>query len=443
MMNRMLSSIFLGLLFLLPVLLDLPTALGQEKRVYTLEASIAEAMANNWSLKAREERIEQANNVKKQARADFFPAVGTSYTYNRLDEVPVIESTVPGIRGTPLGTLDNYVWRTFITQPVFSGFRLISSFELSKLGIDQSEMEVQLEKLDLALSVKEAYFNIIIADKAVEVARSDVESRESQLKVAKSFYQVGMIPINDLLKAEVDLANAKQNLVAAINATRLARANFNIVLSRPIDRAAEVEDILVYRPEKGEFDEYMEKAMINRPEIKLIDINLLQADQQIKLAGSRYYPDVNILYEYVKAGDSPDVSGSPFVDAQEWRASAVLTWTLWEWGKTHYSVKERESFKDELEKTRLALEDTIRIQIKDAMLALEVAETNIPTTTKAVEQAEENLRVNEERYKAQVTTMTEVLDAQFLLTRARVNYYRALYDHNLAKARLIRATGTY
>ena len=74
---------------------------------------------------------------------------------------------------------------------------------------------------------------------------------------------------------------------------------------------------------------------------------------------------------------------------------------------------------------------------------LEVAEKNIPTTQKAVEQAEENLRVNEERYKAQVTTITEVLDAQALLTRARVNYYRSLYDQNLARARLERAIGAY
>jgi len=76
-------------------------------------------------------------------------------------------------------------------------------------------------------------------------------------------------------------------------------------------------------------------------------------------------------------------------------------------------------------------------------LALEEAEKNIPTTRKAIEQAEENLRVSEERYKAQVTTSTEVLDAQTLLTRASRNYYDALYDHSLAKARLQRSLGTY
>ena len=99
--------------------------------------------------------------------------------------------------------------------------------------------------------------------------------------------------------------------------------------------------------------------------------------------------------------------------------------------------------REELIKSKNALEDQIRLEIKQAILDLELAEKNIPTTAKAVQQAEENLRVNEERYKAQVTTISEVLDAQTLLTQSRTNYYRALYTHHLAKAKLLRALGTY
>lgn len=91
--------------------------------------------------------------------------------------------------------------------------------------------------------------------------------------------------------------------------------------------------------------------------------------------------------------------------------------------------------------TRQSLEEGIGLEVKNAMLEISTAAENIPTTEKALGQAEENLRVNEERYKAEVTTITEVLDAQTLLTEARVNYYRALYNHNLAKARLQRAMG--
>ena len=193
----------------------------------------------------------------------------------------------------------------------------------------------------------------------------------------------------------------------------------------------------------GEYDSLVNEALRERPELKVLDVNLLQADQQIRVAKSKNYPEVNLNYQYIKQGDSPGVSGSPFVDAGNWQVTASLTWTFWEWGKTYYSAKEQESLKKQLLQTRSDVEDGIRLDVKQALLELEVAEKNIPTTQKAVEQAEENLRVNEERYKAQVTTITEVLDAQTLLTRARVNYYRALYDHNLARARLERAIGAY
>jgi outer membrane protein TolC len=424
--------------------LQTDSGLAQEKKVfYTLEESISEAFANNWSLKAKKEKIDQSTHVKKQARAEFLPKLSTTYGYTRMSEARTFRSTLAGGGDVSVSGQDNYQWKGTVTQPVFTGFALISSYQLAKLGIDQSEMEFELERLDLALKVKEAYFRILGLDKALEVARKAVESLESHVKVARNFYKVGMIPVNDVLKVEVELANAQHDLVKAQNASRLALSAFNIILSRPINGMVEVEDILAYEKDEGAFEEYLEMALKNLPEIKLLNINVLQLDQEIRLARSGHYPEIALTYNYIKEGDEPDVSGSPFHDAGKWEAMAVLSWTLWEWGKTHYSVKEKESVRMELLQTKKAVEDNIRLELMDAVLALEEAEKNIPTTRKAVEQGEENLRVSQERYKAQVTTSTEVLDAQTLLTQSSTNYYRALYDYNLAKAKLKRATGTF
>lgn len=415
---------------------------SQEKgRVYTLQESIEEALANNWSLKANKERVDQAMQVKKQARADLFPKVSATYGYTRLNEELYFKSALGS--DIQITTEDNFNSSLAVKQPLFTGFALLSSYELAKLGIDQSEMNVELEKINLALSVKQAYFTILIAEKGIEVAQSDVEFRESNLNVARSFYKVGMVPINDVLRAEVELASAQQSLVTARNTARLARCNFNTVLSRPIHAPADVQDILEFKPVKEAFDDYVEQALENRPEIKLVNINILQVDQETRLVKSKYYPEIGLGWEYLREGEDWDVSGDDFHQDPRWEATAMLSWTFWEWGKTHYAVKEKESLKRELMKTKLALEDSIRLEIKDAILRLENTEENIPTTQKAIKQGEENLRVNEERYKAQVTTITEVLDAQSLLTRARENYYIALYNHHLAKASLERALGKY
>ncbi|MBW1803094.1 MAG: TolC family protein [Deltaproteobacteria bacterium] len=434
----------MGFIIIFVSFFSMNIAYADEKNtVYTLRTSIDEAIANNWALKAKTEKIDQAISKKNQARADFLPKLGTTYGYTRQSEQRTFRSTLatPGGPGIAVSSQDNYQWAGTISQPIFTGFGLLSAYQLAKLGIDQSQIGVDLEKIDLALRVKEAYFNILIADKAVDVAQKEVESLQSNLKVARSFYEVGMIPINDVLKPEVELGNAKQGLIRAENAAKVARSAFNIVLSKSINDPVDVEDILTFTPETGDFETYLEKALKARPEIKAIDVNILQTDQEIRLAKSKFYPEISFNYSYIKEGDQFKVDGSEFHDAGRWEATASATWTFWEWGKTYYSAKEKEGLKKELMQTRMSLQDSIRLDIKQALLDLETAEKNIPTTAKAVEQGEENLRVNEERYKAQVTTITEVLDAQTLLTQARVNYYRALYEHHLAKARLARSIG--
>jgi len=444
-MRRKGSIQWIGI-FLFLGLISLPTvaAAQESKNYFTLEKSISQALDNSYKIKARNERIEQANDVMKQSRADFLPKLGTAYSYNRLSEPPISRTSLFGT-GIPLvvGTEDNYRWTWFLRQPIFTGFALISSFRLSELGIDQSQLEMDLEKLDLVLRVKEVYFNILGADKAVEVAQTTVESLTQTVKVARSFFEVGMIPVNDVLRAEVELANAQQSLVRAKNLAQTTRSTFNTVLVRPVNSPVEVEDILVFKPEVGEFDAYVKTALENRPEIKLLDVSLLQADQQIRLAKSKYYPEITFTYQYISEGDSASVSGSRYVDANHWEALIVANWTFWEWGKTYFAGREKESVRRQLLETKADVEDGIRLQVKQAMLDLDSSAKNIPTTQKGVDAGEENLRVNAERYKAQVSTITDLLDAQTLLARSRLDYYRALYDHNQAKARLDRAIGNY
>ena len=253
------------------------------KDVYTLERSVKEAIEKNWGVKTKEQKTEEALYAKKKARADLLPQLSTSYNYTRLGQVYSIPGTSVEIQPR-----NNYQWQGTITQPLFTGFALSSGYELAKLGVDLSNMDLELEKLDIALKAKQAYFNVLKADKAVEVARSAVESLQSHLKVAQNFYDVGMIPINDLLKAEVELANAGQDLIKAKNGAQLARASFNVVLSKPIDAPVNLKDIQEFAPEPVDFDRFYKEALLKRPEIRSVEINDRQIDQQIRIAKSKY-----------------------------------------------------------------------------------------------------------------------------------------------------------
>ncbi len=295
-----------------------PICAEEKNAVLTLRASISEAIANNWSLRARMQKVEQARAAKDQARAEFLPKVSTSYGYTRYDEEEVFRSTLAASEEVALSSKDNYEWRTTVRQPIFTGFALINSFKIARRGIDISTLEFETSKLDIALKVKEAYFNILIALKGVEVAEQEVRSLESNLDVARSFLKAGMISINDVLKAEVELADAKQKLVKARNAVSSARAALNTLLSRPINAPVEVEDVLTYKQEPGGFEEYVTAALEKRPEIRSLDMNILKADHESVLARSKIYPEIALTYSYIKEGDEADVSGSTFHDAHRW-----------------------------------------------------------------------------------------------------------------------------
>jgi len=410
---------------------------GEEgAKAYTLDECIRIALENNWSVKAQEEKISESEFARDGAKSGFYPELSMSYSYTRIGDEPTVGDIVVGDKNT-------FQWKGTVKQNIFTGYAVTSTYELAKLGIDESRAALELEKLDLVLRVKEAYFYILKADKSVDVAKSAVESLESHSALAKNFYETGMTPINDMLKAEVELANAQHEYIKAQNDATLARASFNVILSRSEDESFEIVDILTYTPETPDFNANLEKALKERPEIKSLNIIDEQVDQQITLAKSKYYPEAAFTFDYIKSGDTPLVNGSDYEDANSWQAMIGVSWTFWDGKKTKSSIRQNESRKRQLSQTRKIVEDNIKLELKKATLDLKEAEQKIPTAKKAVEQAEENLRVSEERYKVQATTSTEVLDAQTLLSKARMNYYNALYDHHLAKAGLLRSVGEY
>ena len=449
-MRFRMSSLFVCIIHLfILIIVQNVGADGSEKRVFTLEESISEALINFSSIKVKREAIEGAIAVKNQARSAMLPKFTTTYGYTRLGDPQRLLNVDMG-EGFPViprfetNTEENYQWKVSVEQLIFPMHALTEYYRFTKTGVDASKLEFEIEKLNLALRVKDAYFNVLKADKSFDVTKSAVTQLESHVNEARDFFEAGIIPVNDLLKAEVELANTKHSMTKAQNGSKLSRSAFNIILSRPINEPVEVVDILSYEPVELDFSKCADEAFTKRPEMKMIDVNMEGLEKRIRLSKYvNYYPMVKISADYIKAGDSPDVSGSDFHLPESWQATAALSWTFWQWGKSYYSVSEEKSKKRQLIYARSGLKDKIRLEVKEAILDIEEAEKNIPTTKKAVLQAEENLRVSNERYHSQLTTSTEVLDAQTLLTQARLNYYHSLYDYNLAKAKLQRAMGEY
>ena len=403
-----------------------------------MDQAIAMALSYSPNLVAAKEDLEQARYQEKAAFTSFLPTLSTNYSYTKNQNPTIIH--------TPIGDINfsgdlTYKWSTSLNQPVFTGFRLTSQYRLAELGVDIANVNVGLAKLNLVLNVKEAYFEYLRAQKSLKVAKQAVLQLKSQLKVSQDFYDVGIIPINDVLKTKVELANQQQNEVAAQNAVDLARARLASLLGLPVQSALQVEDILRYRPITVEYIKARDKARAQRPELKALSLQLEQADYSIQQARSGYYPEVGISATYDYTSDSPDMKDSVYYDHTGWMVGAQLNWVFWEWGRTRHQVSQQQASRRKLVAVRQDLEDQVDLQVKQAILYLVDSAKNIVTAKTSIEQAKENYRITMERYKEQLTTNTELLDAQTLLTQAQNNYFTALSVYNVAEARLWRAMG--
>ncbi|MBU0987664.1 MAG: TolC family protein, partial [Proteobacteria bacterium] len=217
---------------------------------------------------------------------------------------------------------------------------------------------------------------------------------------------------------------------------------FNILLRRPLNTPAQVKDILDHTSFEQDLDYCLSEAEKNRPELKIADLDVEITDREVKLAKKDFYPTVNLQGTYFKNGTEWDVDGGENIsDPSGWNILATASWKFWEWGRTSYGIKEKLSRLSQAQLKKTDILDQIHLEVKNAYLRTQEAEKAIIAVEKAVEQAKENFRINQERYKEQMATSTDVLDAQTLLSRTITNYYNSLYDFKISKAALYRAIG--
>ena len=428
-------GLFLCFIFTQPILFPVSSKAQEPVEFFTLKQTIESAIKANLGLKSSKEETAAAMAVKKARQTQFFPTLSASYQYNRLDA-----SVETG--GFVLSADEEYSFVTSFSQPIFTGFSLLRQYDIAKLGLDRAQVKEKLVRQDIILDAKNAYFQLLQNQKLHDIAQKTVVQIRAQKEVADNFYQVGMTPLNDLLQAQVELANAKQELIVAKNNLNNAESNFNTLLRRPINTPVALKDILDYSPFEETLEYCLAEAEKNRFEIKIADMEIEMSQKEIQLAKKDYYPTIDLEGSYFKRGTEWDVDGGQgILDPSGWSIGAVAKWNFWEWGRTAYGVKEKHSRYSQAQLKKQEILDNIHLEVKNAYLRTQEAERAIKTVETAIEQAKENFRINQERYKEQISTQTDVLIAQTLLSRTMTNYYNALYAFKISKATLYRTIG--
>jgi outer membrane protein TolC len=282
---------------------------------------------------------------------------------------------------------------------------------------------------NLLLQTVASYYRVLSARALLQTARDEVVQTEAHLRTARALYEQGVVTRNDLLQAEVRLAASRQRALAAAGDEENAWLDLNYQTARPAGARGELVTgpILPLEPEA--------ETTASRPDLLAQRERIESARSSVQQTRSEFRPE---LFAHLGA----DYVENSHVQEQTIYSTTVgLRFTLYDGGARSAKLSQAEEALRQEKEHLHNLHQRAELEAQTARNDARVAHQQIDVAQVAIEQAEENLRINQERYQEQVGTATEVLDAQTLLTEARTDLVRTQFDYQVAVARVRHAAG--
>jgi len=403
-----------------------------EKIYLTLQKAIEIALNENKGILVAKEKVDEAEQIIKIARSSYFPSLDLSGTYTRLREAPSM--SIPFLGTFEMGKKDNYSAILSFTQPIYTSGRINLGYKQAKFGHQKEKENLNYKENELIFEVKKAFYSVLLAQENVKLFKDALKQAQRHLSIVEGFYQTGRISKFDLLRAKVEVANLKPNLIRAENNLRLAKEGLAILLSLPA-HSIRLSGEFKFEPIRINLEEALKKALSSRNDLKSLNLQRDIIEVYSRLAKLAHAPSLYLRgnYQYNKPSGGEDEWG------EDWNINLVLSLSLFDGGKSQTIIKQRKSQLKEVELSLGQLKDRIMLEVKSAFWGMEVAEESISAQKENIGQAEEALSIAELRYKSGMITNLEVLDAQLALTQAKMGYLKSLYDYNIAKAKLKKA----
>jgi outer membrane protein TolC len=409
----------------------------QKGEQLTLERCVAIALMKNPTLVAAKGTMNATESRVGQAKANYYPQLNWTSGYSRISPAS------GGSQGNSLSTgssggssaFDQYTSGATLSQNIYDFGRTSNAVKISNLNFDASRSDLENVTEQVVFSVKQSYYAVVQAKYNRLVAEDTVKQTQQHLEQAKGFFEVGTKPKFDVIKAEVDVSNAKLNLIKLGNNYQIAVVNLNNAMGIPSAPEYTLHENLVFDRYEITFDEALAKAYENRPDVKSAVAKRQAAETSIDSAKSNFYPFLTGNAGYNWSGGRIDQM------EHSWNVGAILSFPIFSGFLTKYQVSEAKANLDVQKANEESLKQTVFLEVQQAYLTLRAAEEAIPTAKLGVEQAQENLDIANGRYAAGVGNPIEVTDAEVSLATARLNYIQALYADKVAQAALEKAMG--
>jgi outer membrane protein len=406
----------------------------------TLAQAWSQALQNDHALAAARLETEAAKLELSAARGLRYPSLTASANALQFADAPAFDFSAAGITAQMPEVIDDdntLIGSMTLAIPLYTGGRISGSIGAAAEGQRAREAAESQAVQDTKLAVAQAYADVLRAQRALEVANSNVASLDAYADEVNSMFEREMVPRNDLLAAQVALVNASQNRIRADNALRLARAGYNRRLGQPLTREVSIEPDLP--PAADELDrqsveQLTERALGRRSELSALAAQAKATGYMANVERARLRPQVMLSggYSYLE---------NQAFDREEFAIASIgFSWPLFD-GSTRSRTAALRRRQRSLEQRHSDLETLVALQVQQVWLELQETRTRVEVTAEAVAQSEENLRITRQQYQAGLVISTRVLEAESLRTLSHTNYNDAVLDASLARYRLARAVG--
>ncbi len=286
------------------------------------------------------------------------------------------------------------------------------------------------QEKELFLQVVKGYYGVLHSQKLLLTLDDEVKRLSEHLRVAKNLHEQGVVTRNDLLQAEVRLSGSRQRRLSAENEVEKGWLLLNYLTGQPEAFRGDLEESVTEISAPGGGND-----ITSRPEYRAELKSVAAGEFDVEENRKGFYPEL-----FFK-GDLNYLQNSTVKEQVLYAATLGVRFNLFEGNATTARLRQAVARRSRNEARLNDLTAQFRLELALAGRDAAVARERIAVTEESIRQAEENLRINRDRYLEKVGTATELLDAQTLLTQSRVDSNTALYDYQVALARVKKARG--
>jgi OMF family outer membrane factor len=406
----------------------------------TLQQSLELAQRNSEQLRIAQLQLDRQRSVLDEARAALYPTLefnsNFTGTENSTRQSSSLTNRFAGIDPIELN------WSNTLQLAYDLGISGQRSAQIRAAEAQVRFQELQVETVaeQLRLDVSSAYYDLQQADEQVRISRATLEQSLQNLRDTQALERAGVGTRFDVLSAQVDVANSQQDLNQRLSDQQTARRQLARLLIIPENVAIVAADpVRVAEPWTLSLEDSIVLAYRNRAELEQQLVQREINDQQRQVALSSIRPNISVFANY-NANNQLN-AGTGFNNFYQF--GAQLRWSIFDGGSARAQAAQQERNIEIAESQFADNRSQVRFQVEQAYNSLQSNSANIGTTTLALSQAQEALRLARLRFQAGVGTQTDVLRSQTDLTRAEVNQVNAIIGYNRSLVQLKRAISNW